>query len=335
VIILAAALHYRIKGAFCISMFFGSFVWWCHDNSWPTSVVRFPVVDYVESFFGSNRVDCIYLSLQLVFIYIISLSGLVSSMATLAGLVRKDNTTPRNRWIYVVCGAATLVSGLLSGPPVLISPESAGGIKAGAKTGLSTVVCGILFGLSVFFGPILENIPNAATAPLLITVGVVLFQNVQKLNWKLITDSTPAYVVLFFIPFTYSILQGVVIGYLVYLILGVLTGQIFYSGLDLWLFYFEKNPFETIRSLFGKKDSALLSDSGRDVVTFSPSEITGDPDRPRAPSIARIEMDGLEDPMIHLTLGFEELTQETPSYFPTPETFKLYQESHRLLSHED
>jgi hypothetical protein len=257
-------------------------------------------------------------------------------MATLAGLVRKDNTTPRNRWIYVVCGVATLVSGLLSGPPVLISPESAGGIKAGAKTGLSTVVCGILFGLSVFFGPILENIPNAATAPLLLAVGIVLFQNVQKLNWKLITDSTPAYVVLFFIPFTYSILQGVVIGYLVYLILGVLTGQIFYSSLDLWLFYFEKNPFETLRSLFGsEQDKDFLTDCGSEARNSLVSGITGDPDRPRAPSINRIEMDGLEDPAIHLTLGFEELTQETSSYFPTPATFKHYQESHRLLSLED
>jgi hypothetical protein len=313
-------------------MFFGSLVWWLHDDSWPTSVVRFPTVDHVEKFFSSNRMDCVLLSLQLLFIYIISLSGLVNSMTTLAGLVREDNTTPRNRWIYVVCGLATLISGLLSGPPVLISPESAGGIKAGAKTGLSTIVCGVLFCLSVFFGPVLERIPNAATAPLLIAVGIILFQNVQKLNWKLITDSTPAYVVLFFIPFTYSILQGVVIGYIVYLLLGVLTGQIFYSGLDLWLFYFEKNPLETMREWFGETDSLLSSEARAESVA---REITGDPHRPRAPSFNRIEMDGLESPMFHITMGYEELTQKTPSYFPTPETFRVYQETHRLMSSED
>jgi xanthine/uracil/vitamin C permease (AzgA family) len=329
---IAAALHYRVKGAFCLSMFFGSLVWWFHDNSWPTSVVRFPVVDHVEKFFSSNRTECVLLSLQLLFIYIISLSGLVNSMTTLAGLVREDNTTPRNRWIYVVCGIATLISGLLSGPPVLISPESAGGIKAGAKTGLSTIVCGILFGLSVFFGPILERIPNAATAPLLIAVGIILFQNVQKLNWKLITDSTPAYVVLFFIPFTYSILQGVVIGYIVYLILGILTGQIFYSGLDLWFFYHEENPLDMIRGWLGRSDDPLLS---RETTASIAREITGDPHRPRAPSFNRIEMDGLEGPIFHMTMGYEESTQETPSYFPTPETFRLYQESHRVLSSDD
>jgi adenine/guanine/hypoxanthine permease len=323
VIIIAAALHYHIKGAFCIAMIFGSIVWWSNDNSWPTSVVRFPEIDPATGFFSENITEAILLSLQLVFIYILSLSGLVSSMAGLGGLVRTDNTTPRNRWIYVVCGVVTFVSGLLSGPPILISPESAAGIKAGAKTGLSTIVCGLLFGLSVFLGPCLEKVPNAATAPLLFAVGIVLFQNVQKLNWKLITDSTPAYVVLFFIPFTYSILQGVVIGYIVYLILGLLTGQIFYSGLALWLYYFDFSPTDIFRRA-GKADPTAQADIESDLIEQSSVSFRGR----RAPSVAQFGMDELEEPSVYLTLGIDDIEVETPSYFPTAQTFKQYQETH-------
>lgn len=311
-------------------MLFGSVVWWTHDASWPTSILRFPQLDTAHGFFAQHTTEGIILSFQLVFIYILTLSGLVSSMAGLGGLIRTDNTTPRNRWIYVVCGGVTFISGLLSGPPILISPESAAGIKAGAKTGLSTIVCGILFGLSVFLGPFLEEVPNAATAPLLFAVGIVLFQNVQKLNWKIITDSTPAYVVLFFIPFTYSILQGVVIGYVVYFILGLLTGQIFYSGLDLWLFYFDVSPIDLFRKGMTTPDSIGESDLLSGFID-SPSVMSADRIRlRRTSSVVQFGMDELEEPTIHLTLGIDDLDVETPSYFPTAETFKQYQETHKL-----
>jgi hypothetical protein len=237
-IIIGIALHYHVKGAFCLALCFGTIVWWSYDDSWPKSVASVPKITLFEGFSGEDYQDVILLTLDLLFLYILTLSGLVSSLSTLAGLVRPDNTTPRNRWLFIVCGVCTCMSGLLSGPPILISPESASGIKGGAKTGLSTIVCGLLFAVSVFFSPIFRHVPSAATAPLLIGVGVILFQNVHKLNWKLITDSMPAYFVLFFIPFTYSILQGVAIGYVVYLALAVFTGQIFYSTLDLYITYF-------------------------------------------------------------------------------------------------
>jgi hypothetical protein len=237
-IIIGIALHYHIKGAFCLALCFGTIVWWSYDDSWPKSVASVPTMNLFEGFSSEDYQDVILLTFDLLFLYILTLSGLVSSLSTLAGLVRPDNTTPRNRWLFIVCGVCTCMSGLLSGPPILISPESASGIKGGAKTGLSTIICGLLFAASVFFSPIFRHVPSAATAPLLIGVGVILFQNVHKLNWKLITDSMPAYFVLFFIPFTYSILQGVAIGYVVYLILAVFTGQIFYSALDLYITYF-------------------------------------------------------------------------------------------------
>jgi MFS superfamily sulfate permease-like transporter len=116
-----------------------------------------------------------------------------------------------------------------TGPPVLLSPESAAGIKAGAKTGLSTLVCGVLFGISTFFAPFFASIPSAGTAPLLIMVGVMMFGNAKRIDWADYKIAVPAYCVLFFIPFTYSILRGVAIGYIVYIMINLYTGDLFAS----------------------------------------------------------------------------------------------------------
>lgn len=85
-------------------------------------------------------------------------------------------------------GLTTVLSGYFSGPPILISPESAAGIKAGAKTGVSTLVCGCLFGIATFFYPVFAAVPAAGTAPLLIMVGVMLFANVKVSNTMIYSD---------------------------------------------------------------------------------------------------------------------------------------------------
>jgi AGZA family xanthine/uracil permease-like MFS transporter len=108
---------------------------------------------------------------------------------------------------------------------VLVSPESAAGIKAGAKTGLSTLVTGTLFLVAAFFGPLLGHIPAAGTSPLLFVVGMVLFQNVGRIKWHQSREALTAFVVLLLIPFTYSITTGIWFGYFVYLGMGIFTGE--------------------------------------------------------------------------------------------------------------
>lgn len=103
-------------------------------------------------------------------------------------------STPRGKWLYALCGIGTIFSSFLGAGPLLISPESApgefgalleyevhmclkfirydAGLKAGAKTGLSVVVCGLLFIASVAIGPILASAPVAGTSPVLLMIGV-------------------------------------------------------------------------------------------------------------------------------------------------------------------
>lgn len=213
----------------------GTIIWWTVEGSWPHQLLEFPQL-------GPPQLPIDVISFRkalplyadLLFLYILTLSGLVFSLSALANLIREDGTTPRNRWIFIICGLATVISGLFGGPPILLSPESTAGIKAGARTGLSSIVCGVLFGLSVFFAPVLKAIPSAATSPVLIIVGVFLFQNVIRVDWTLIKDSVPAFCILFFIPFTFSVLQGVAMGYLVYLVISLATGDLFYDAKRFW-----------------------------------------------------------------------------------------------------
>jgi AGZA family xanthine/uracil permease-like MFS transporter len=162
---------------------------------------------------------------DLLFLYILVLNGLARSLSDLSKLTLPDGRIPRGRWLLVVCGITTVISGHMSGPPILISPESAAGVKAGAKTGFSTLICGMCYGVSTFFAPFFAEIPAAGTAPLLIMVGVLLFQNAKRIDWYQPNYAVPAFCCLFFIPFTYSILRGVAFGYATYILIGIFTGD--------------------------------------------------------------------------------------------------------------
>jgi hypothetical protein len=148
-----------------------------------------------------------------------------------------------------------MISGFTSGPPILISPESAAGIKAGAKTGLSTLICGILFAIACFFSPLFAAVPAAGTAPLLLAVGVVLFGNVRRIDWSSIKEAIPAYCCLFFIPFTYSILRGIGFGYVMYIIMGIFTGDLYYQGLEFWNYYKDSFTFSGFTKISPKSFS--------------------------------------------------------------------------------
>lgn len=222
-IVVAVCLHYHVKGAFCSGLIFGTFLWWIISNEWPDALVANPVAEHGSG--SVNDKSTVLLTFNLLFLYILTLNGLARSLSDLAGLTKKSGAVPRGNILFIVCGLTTILSGYLSGPPILISPETAAGIKAGAKTGISTLVCGILFGISVFFYPVFAAVPAPGTAPLLIMVGVVLFNNTKRIDWMNTKEAVPAYMVLFFIPFTYSILRGVAFGYIVYIFIGFFTGD--------------------------------------------------------------------------------------------------------------
>ena len=207
VIIICVAMQYHIKGSFCLAVLFCSVTYWSYDRSFPDQIFAVPTLT-TAYFAPSDQTDLPLLTVDLLFLYILYLNGLLTSLSNLAVLTRNDDTIPRGRWIFILSGFFTICGGLLTTAPILVSPESAAAIKEGAKTGLSTVVCGILFVFASFFSPLFRHIPAAGTSPVLIMIGVILFQNVNRVDWRNVADAAPAFVVLFYIPFTYSIIQG-------------------------------------------------------------------------------------------------------------------------------
>jgi AGZA family xanthine/uracil permease-like MFS transporter len=263
-ILVAAALHYHVKGAFCIGLFFGTFVWWALEREGPKALLADPVA---EKNVGKHTNNIVLLTLNLFFLYFLTLNGLARSLSDLAGLTKSSGAIPRGNWLLIVCGLTTVLSGYFSGPPILISPESAAGIKAGAKTGVSTLVCGILFGISTFFYPVFAAVPAAGTAPLLIMVGVIMFSNVKKVDWADMKTAVPAYCTLFFIPFTYSILRGVAFGYIVYIFIGLFTGE-FLDNAQAFYDYWTK-PAPPKRAVPTRETEEDKTDQGADDVPIS------------------------------------------------------------------
>lgn len=235
-VIISVAIHYKIKAAFCIALLFCTLVSWTYDNDWPTSAGAMPSF-HLSATDGLSSKETGILAFDLTFLYILYLSGITTSLCNLAGLTRENGEIPRGRWVFIISGIFTMLSGSFYGPPILISPESAAGIKAGAKTGLSTVVCGSLFLVSMFLSPIFQHVPHAGTSPVLLMIGTLLFQNVNRLDWSDVKDAAPAFCVLFFIPFMYSVVQGVLMGYYVYLLIGFFTGDLLHNSAAFLKYY--------------------------------------------------------------------------------------------------
>lgn len=270
-IIVAVLLHYHVKGAFCGGLIFGTFTWWIVSEKWPKSLVANPIA---ETHTGNYTEDIILMIFNLLFLFILSLNGLSRSFSDLAGITKKNGSIPRGGALLIVCGLTTMLSGYFSGPPILISPESAAGIKAGAKTGLSTLVCGVLFGISLFFYPVFAAVPAAGTAPLLIMVGVVLFNNTKRIDWTVYKEAVPAFCVLFFIPFTYSILRGVAFGYVIYIMMAFFTGDYITNTLH----FVDSYRHSQATTVMARRKSTVLQDGDGGDVQYLRDDETRDDD---------------------------------------------------------
>lgn len=122
--------------------------------------------------------------------------------------------------------ASTIFGAMMGTSTVTTFVESSAGIAAGARTGLASIVTSVLFMLSLFFAPIVGMVPAYATAPALIIVGVYMFKNVQHLDFKNLKTLVPAFVIIIMMPLTYSISIGLSLGFLAYIIIHVLAGDL-------------------------------------------------------------------------------------------------------------
>ncbi|KAJ3758029.1 permease family-domain-containing protein [Lentinula raphanica] len=225
---------YRVRGAILIGIFLVSIISWPR----PTAVTYFPHTDAGDALFdyfkqvvtfhplskvgnvidynyGNPRVW--YALITFLYVDILDTTGTLYSMAKFAGL--RDPVTldfEGSTMAYCVDAFSISMGALVGTSPVTAFIESATGISEGGKTGITAIVVGLAFFVSIFFAPIFASIPGWATGGALIIVGSLMIRNVREINWDYIGDAVPAFITLIIIPLSYNIAYGLIAGILSY-----------------------------------------------------------------------------------------------------------------------
>ncbi len=160
-----------------------------------------------------------------LFVEILDTAGTLIGLATKAGYVDPDGNLPRASAAFAADALATAAGAVFGTSTTTAYIESAAGIEEGGRTGLTAVVVGVLFGLSVFFWPLAKAVPFAATAPALILVGAMMTENLPRMNWQDYSEVIPSFLTMVLMPLTYSIANGVSFGLISYVLLKVLAGR--------------------------------------------------------------------------------------------------------------
>ena len=142
-----------------------------------------------------------------------------------AGFLREDGTLPAMNRVLLVDSLAAAAGGFVSSSSATTYVESAAGIAEGARTGLASVVTGVLFLATMFFSPLANVIPAEATAAALVVVGYLMMTGVTDVDWSDLTEAAPAFLTIVGMPFTYSIADGIGMGFISYAVLKLLTGR--------------------------------------------------------------------------------------------------------------
>jgi AGZA family xanthine/uracil permease-like MFS transporter len=153
-------------------------------------------------------------------------AGTLIGVAHRGGLLDQDGRLPRMKQALVADSSATLVGSLLGTSNTTSYIESAAGVAAGGRTGMTGVVVAALFLLTLFFSPLAGMIPAYASAAALLYVAVVMTRGLSEIEWDDLTESAPAVVTALAMPFTYSIATGIGLGFIVYALCKIASGRV-------------------------------------------------------------------------------------------------------------
>ena len=172
-----------------------------------------------------NLVDFIIIMLSFLFVDMFDTLGTLIGVANKADMLDKDGNLPRIKGALLADSVATSVGAVLGTSTTTTFVESSAGVAEGGRTGLSSVVTGVLFLLSLFLAPVFTTIPSFATAPALIFVGFLMISAVVEINFSNLTESIPAYLCLLSMPLTYSISEGIAVGIISYVVINLFAGK--------------------------------------------------------------------------------------------------------------
>jgi AGZA family xanthine/uracil permease-like MFS transporter len=174
---------------------------------------------------GALRLGMLEILFVFLFVDLFDNIGTLVAVSKRAGLFDERGAIPRVNRILLTDATATVVGSVAGTSTVVSYIESTAGIVAGGRSGVTAIVTGLLFGAALFLAPLAGAIPPAATAPALILVGAAMLAHVGEILWDQPAVAIPAFLIITTIPLTFSIANGLAIGFTVYALLQVLSGR--------------------------------------------------------------------------------------------------------------
>ena len=224
----------------------------------PSSIGDVPdlsLVGDVDLFGAFTRIGVLSAS---VLVFALVLSNFFDAMGTMTGLGKeadladKDGNLPNIGKALVVEGTGAIAGGVGSASSNTVFVESASGIAEGARTGLANVVTGVLFLVAMFFTPLYSMVPLEAAAPALVVVGAMMISQVRDIDLTRFDYALPCFLTIVVMPFTYSIANGIGVGFISWVVLATARGKartihpLLWFVAAIFVLYFAKEPIENL-----------------------------------------------------------------------------------------
>ena len=169
--------------------------------------------------------DMLVVVFTFLFIDMFDTVGTLIGVCTRAGMVNKEGKIERLNQAFMADAIATTAGAVLGTSTTTTYVESAAGVAQGGRTGMTAFTIACCFAITLFFSPLFLSIPSAATAPVLIIVGLLMLEPICKIDFSDYTESIPAFICIILMPLAYSISDGILIGLIAYVLLNLLCGK--------------------------------------------------------------------------------------------------------------
>jgi AGZA family xanthine/uracil permease-like MFS transporter len=231
IIIMGTLLVFRVRGALVIGIVITAAI------GIPLGITQLPEKGFVSLppsvaplffKFDFSRLftwDMLIVIFTFLFVDIFDTVGTLVGVCSKANLLDEKGRVPRVRQALFADAVGTTAGAILGTSTVTSYIESAAGVAEGGKTGLTSMVVGIFFLLSLFFAPLFLMIPGAATAPALVLVGLFMISPIQKINLDDYSESLPVFLTMIMMPLAYSISEGIAFGMLSFVLIKLFTGK--------------------------------------------------------------------------------------------------------------
>lgn len=245
--IIAVALGYRSKLSFIYGIALVTIVSWFRN----TAVTYFPDddagnarfdyfkkvvdvtgLDMIITPFTSDLANAGVAIVTMLYVDFLDTSGTLLGIATSMGVIDEEGDFPKSTQAYSVDAISTMFGSIFGLSPITSYIESGAGVEAGAKTGLTAVICGFYFFIAIFFAPILASIPPWAIGGALIIVGALMARSLTKLNFNRISHAVSGFLTVIVMPLTYSIAYGLIAGIETYFVMEGMFWILSFVGLE-------------------------------------------------------------------------------------------------------